>query len=310
MDLGIACASRPGIPRLGHAEPARKHVRLEASEIDIILYRIDALTGPKRITAGGLDTTVFAFPCRERAEVADRPGNLGTDTSNRPRAHAMSGRGAVGLDTDRGAPRRLLEIRVQTAFLTTLARDAGLHGLSFPDGPLVVDDFVRTVVGLIEREVEGDLPGNTIALDSMVVQLALHLLRSSPATRLERPDAPQRAIGGLAVWQRKRVVTYMAEHLADDVRLGDLARLVGLSETHFCRAFGQSTGIAPRALLRKLRMQRAKELLATQAMPIAEIALEVGYGNQSSFGVAFRQATGLSPRAWQRRQDTRGPAVR
>ena len=107
--------------------------------------------------------------------------------------------------------------------------------------------------------------------------------------------------GGLAPWQLKRAHEYIAEHLAENVGLVELAGLVDLSPKHFARAFKQSTGTPPHQFLLQQRVARAKELLARHdGGSIAEIALACGFADQSHFTAAFRKATGQPPGAYRR----------
>ena len=58
--------------------------------------------------------------------------------------------------------------------------------------------------------------------------------------------------------------------------------------------------MSPFNWLRALRIERAKELLASSTLPLAEIALAVGFSTQPEFTTAFKRATGVTPGAWRR----------
>jgi AraC-like DNA-binding protein len=106
--------------------------------------------------------------------------------------------------------------------------------------------------------------------------------------------------GGLAAWQQRIVTAYIDEHVSDPVPLATLARLVGLSTYHFCRAFKQSFGVPPHRYHTGLRIERAKVLLAKPAFSVTDIGLTLGFSETSSFTAAFRKATGLTPTAYHR----------
>src|SRR5215813_7491166 len=72
--------------------------------------------------------------------------------------------------------------------------------------------------------------------------------------------APAFARGGFAPWQKRRIETYMTEHLEQSIKLNTLAKIISLSTTHFGRAFKQTFGKSPHAYLTSLRVQRAKEM--------------------------------------------------
>jgi AraC family transcriptional regulator len=106
--------------------------------------------------------------------------------------------------------------------------------------------------------------------------------------------------GGLPGWQQKKLAQYIEEHLADEILLSSLARLVQLSPFHFSRAFKESFGIPPHRYLTSQRIERAKALLAERKLSVTEIGLGVGFSETSSFTSAFRKVTGETPTAYRR----------
>lgn len=83
--------------------------------------------------------------------------------------------------------------------------------------------------------------------------------------------------------------------MGDDLTISALAGVANRSLHHFGDAFRQSTGTPPHRFVLMRRMDRAKILLLTTKMPIAQIALEVGFASQSHFGHMFRVTTGVTP---------------
>jgi AraC family transcriptional regulator len=128
--------------------------------------------------------------------------------------------------------------------------------------------------------------------------LCLQLLRRHATFPLRGPSV---ARGGLARWQTARVTDYMTEHLGREIRLAELAALLGLSRFHFCSAFRAATGRSPHAWLTAARMRRARELLADPEWPITRIALAVGFQSSSAFAASFRRVVGMSPSEYRRR---------
>ena len=106
--------------------------------------------------------------------------------------------------------------------------------------------------------------------------------------------------GGLPVWQQKRVVEFIEEHLAEDVSLATLAGLVDLSPYHFARAFKQSLGAPPHRYHMARRMDRARRLLQKPELSITEVGIQTGFRETSSFTRAFRKFTGLTPTEYRR----------
>jgi AraC family transcriptional regulator len=76
---------------------------------------------------------------------------------------------------------------------------------------------------------------------------ALSVVLAHELFRLNNGVLPTRQSerGGLAGWQKKRVVEYVEEHLSEDVLLSTLADVAGLSAFHFARAFKKTFGLPP-----------------------------------------------------------------
>ncbi len=105
--------------------------------------------------------------------------------------------------------------------------------------------------------------------------------------------------------QLRRVTEHILNHLAETVRLAELASLVGLSQSQFGRAFKASTGVTPHRWQLNARIAKAEELLLANTMPLSEIALVTGFAEQSHFSRVFKNVVGASPRAWQREHSSR-----
>ena len=106
--------------------------------------------------------------------------------------------------------------------------------------------------------------------------------------------------GGLAPWQLRRATEYMTEHLADPVRLQEIAEQTGLSPSRFGRAFKRSMGISPHRWQMKLRIVEAQEMLREGKRSQVDIALATGFAEQSHFARVFKDVVGVSPGVWQR----------
>jgi AraC family transcriptional regulator len=90
------------------------------------------------------------------------------------------------------------------------------------------------------------------------------------------------------------------EHVSDDVSVGALARLCGLSQWHFSRLFKAEHGLSPGAFLQVERIREAARLLQDTDLPLKVVAERCGFADANYFGKAFRQHTGVSPGAFRR----------
>ncbi|MBI3530012.1 MAG: helix-turn-helix transcriptional regulator [Betaproteobacteria bacterium] len=108
-------------------------------------------------------------------------------------------------------------------------------------------------------------------------------------------------IGRLSAKRLSLAIGYIREHLADDVRLKDIAGAAGLSTFHFSRAFRNTTGVAPYGYLRQARVERVRELLVGSDKTLSQIATEAGFSDQSHMSKIFKRFTGVAPRAFRNR---------
>jgi len=111
--------------------------------------------------------------------------------------------------------------------------------------------------------------------------------------------------GGLAPWQAKRIRSYVEDKLGSSIRTTDLAGVVQLSTSHFCRAFRQTFGETPFAYIMERRIRRAQHLMLTSRVPLSQVALECGMFDQAHFCRVFRRIVGINPNAWRRQISVR-----
>jgi AraC-like DNA-binding protein len=107
-------------------------------------------------------------------------------------------------------------------------------------------------------------------------------------------------VSPLAKWRLKRVQDHLDRHAHELVRLADLAAAAGLSRMHFAAQFRAATGYRPHEYLLLRRIERAKELLSNDDMPIVQVALSVGFQGQAHFSTVFRRIAGETPARWRR----------
>jgi AraC family transcriptional regulator len=84
-------------------------------------------------------------------------------------------------------------------------------------------------------------------------------------------------------------------HLGETISLDKLADVAGLSRSHFSRMFKQSKGVSPGNYLVRRRVERTMELLTGTDVSLAEIALTVGFSDQSHYSRSFRKHVGIWP---------------
>lgn len=93
---------------------------------------------------------------------------------------------------------------------------------------------------------------------------------------------------------------FLAAGLEQPLRLADAARHACLSPYHYQRLFARTFGETPHEFLTRMRMDRARQLLAREAMPVTEVCFAVGYESLGSFSARFRRVVGRSPAEFKR----------
>jgi AraC-like DNA-binding protein len=98
----------------------------------------------------------------------------------------------------------------------------------------------------------------------------------------------------------ERALDLMRRCYAENLTVADLADEAGLAASQFHALFRRATGATPARTLAELRLDRASELLCGTSLPIAEIALMVGFSDQSALTRCFRRRRSTTPDAWRR----------
>jgi len=108
-------------------------------------------------------------------------------------------------------------------------------------------------------------------------------------------DASFEAAAGLDF---ARIDRWLRAHLAEPLRIADLAAHCGFGMRRFHQLFIEAFGETPHRYLQRLRLDTAVTLLADPRRTLIDVALEVGFGDQSAFTHAFTRRFGLAPGQW------------
>jgi AraC-like DNA-binding protein len=108
--------------------------------------------------------------------------------------------------------------------------------------------------------------------------------------------------GALAGWQIARVRAFIEENLHSKIVTKNLSAVAQRSPAHFSRSFKRTFGEPPHAYVIKRRLERACHLMITTSESLSEIALSVGFSDQSHLCRLFQRAFGQSPSTWRRKR--------
>lgn len=95
---------------------------------------------------------------------------------------------------------------------------------------------------------------------------------------------------------------FIEQTLADPLPLPLVARQAGLSESHFCRLFKETTGLTLTDYINRRRIEWAKRELLKPEVRVSEIAFQIGYQSLSQFNRSFARFTGNSPTNFRREE--------
>ncbi len=93
----------------------------------------------------------------------------------------------------------------------------------------------------------------------------------------------------------KIVIDYIYENIGEDLKVKDMAGIIGISPFHFSRLFKSYTGSPPHQYIMQVRIERAKEMLLAGTYALSDIAYTLGLSSQSHFNSFFKQYTGQTP---------------
>lgn len=147
------------------------------------------------------------------------------------------------------------------------------------------------ILGLSRRSVEdGDIPRQSSA-DRASFASHRGILSHEESGRKEEPQCP--AIPATSVLCR--VYDHIEMHLAGELTLAELGRIAQYSPFHLARLFRAATGQSLHQYIIARRLARARHLVESTDLPLKDIALEVGFSDQSHFSNHYRRAFGHTP---------------
>ncbi len=104
----------------------------------------------------------------------------------------------------------------------------------------------------------------------------------------------------LMTWQTKRVLHHIEANIAARLGVVDLAQVVDLSPSHFCRLFKEAFGLTVHRYVMGRRLELAQRLMLDTSESLSSIALSCGMSDQSHLTRCFHRVVGETPGEWRR----------
>lgn len=176
----------------------------------------------------------------------------------------------------------------------TLDDDSGLGQAYFATPHLGDQDMALSFTALTQ-----DLATNPI--EALRTE---SLVRAFLRTMLQRHGENRQADAGLktthaGLARLTRVKDYIRTYFQRDLTLVELAEVAGLSRSHLTRLFGATFNVPPHVYLNAVRIAHAQNLILN-GMPLASVAVECGFADQSHLTRRFKGSVGAAPADWRR----------
>ncbi|WP_437817140.1 helix-turn-helix domain-containing protein [Sorangium sp. So ce1078] len=149
------------------------------------------------------------------------------------------------------------------------------------------DPQIEHIAWALDAERMAGYPNGLLYRESLGVALAVHLLG-----RFKAPTSLQR---GLSRPQLRRLLSYIEDHLDQDLSLERLAGVAGVSASHLKTLFKRSTGLPVHEYVIQRRVERAKALLLRGELPASQVAIAAGFSHQSHMARCMRRVLGVTP---------------
>ena len=159
-----------------------------------------------------------------------------------------------------------------------------LDGLNAPE--------VRSAMLAVDAELKAGGVGGPLMVEALATMLSVHLIRHFLGPR----QLAGQSDGVLPRRKLHTVIEYIMENLEGNPTLEQMAAVVHLSPYHFARQFKAATGSPPHQYVIARRVERAQHLLrADGEIGLVDVALRVGFSDQSKFSFHFKRIVGVTP---------------
>jgi len=154
--------------------------------------------------------------------------------------------------------------------------------------------WLEAITPILIGETGAGQPGAETIVERLAEVLLIQVLR----TYLLEQSADHGFLAALGDRQINGALKLIHLGVKDDMKLDDIAKTVGMSRSSLAARFKELVGDTPMNYLTRWRMLKAKDILKSDGLPLAEVAERVGYRSEAAFSRAFKREYEQSPSAY------------
>lgn len=189
---------------------------------------------------------------------------------------------------------RILQLSIHPGLLQKVAEDLGRDSGKIELLPRlqVHDTRIEAIGWAIKADLEADTPSDPLYVDLLANALAVRLIETANDGFLPSPSVGEPRFSAR---QLRALTEFIEENLDRKLLLADLAMAAGVSGTRLKTLFRNSTGVSVHQYVIRRRVDYARTLLTTTAMPASEVAVAAGFSHQSHMAATMRRILGETP---------------
>lgn len=254
---------------------------------------IEATNSAKEYILRGINSLWLALTLTETDAFAERDGRV-YERKSSPGSIVVNPNGP-GSSVQMLIPGTTLHLFLHNDIVTRVADQ--IYGRPFSDLELLfafgdADPALHHLLQTARHHL--DQPDHAAwTVDYLSRAIAAHVLSKYASQRKYAPT--QESMAELSGAQLQRVEEFLQGNLDGNFKFEQLGASVGLSRTLFFERFKRTKNLSPNQYLQLLRVERAKQLLRDDRLPMAEIALISGFPDQAYMTRVFGRVTGTTP---------------
>lgn len=189
---------------------------------------------------------------------------------------------------------RILRLTFRPSLLEHVAEVLGQDAAKVEPRPRLRlrDARIEAIGWAIKADLEADTPSDPLYIDLLANALAIRLIELDDRHGSNAELSPK---SGLPARQLRLLTDFIEANLDRELRLADLVTVAGVGATRLKTLFRNSMGMPVHQYVIRRRVECARALIATTAMPLSQVALAAGFAHQSHMASTMRRILGHTP---------------